>query len=1128
MIASSEEETVAGIIDRGLFTTNRQITTLLFVVGSLNTMASSSPKKTTALRGRVYVCEGTFLAGRHIQRHEYGIEELETARYDQVPQFLPRTKWPAEADQEHELRPRVYDLPEGQGWLDRWYEEEDEQVTQDRLALRERVAQDYPNLRPMPMYVNGSRWPGAGGSHVYTPTENEDGVAWLDHVAVVHGILEHTIPAGRRLRDFEMSHLIAIITYGISHTVTWLPQPWTIAGPATAENEELPPRSQAPFRESFNTAFGMEMKDGHYHGPYEDGDDGDNNNVNDENGEYDGVRNQNQQRCDNPDLLDDLEDSNSNISTNTNPSDREYREPVSLPVRFKQRITGRRYIIVPISQQGRWIMTIFDRREAQLFIFDPCMTARNERIEAAIHLWTRFWNSLNMVGHFTYFAPEVWVPPSGEDKTGMLAIHWLIMTLRNQVGPAMRRDNAEIETRDILIQSFRSDRFEIRDSSLKLPNWAPRFIASAASAETEAKRVIQIMICNELGHLYHPVMRQPAYPGRNQLGLTAAQRLHPILMTQRQRDLMKRTVDHRPPHDLIDEIAERNRRRPSFYTRYGGPQFAVARQLNFREYLENEEDLDHPEEEHLHPIRTGPRGIYYVTYRRAPVTSQRYSMAWERGPRFTADKPLRQDISMMTLEARGLKPDPIGADDLFFHPRTLRISGRPRGGHRDWALREPDPHEFGPPVARFAGIPRTLRQMLVVNVRGAGIVSRNDELGHRDYYRIYLDVGFNRNLGRSTHEFPLDRCVCRPDSPIMGSSDFSASPPPPPTPADSLGYGSEDDTLLDSSPRTPSPVVDDEPGIIGSPPLGPYSPVDFNPPPQQQRTQDAGRYYGASLDRVRVPQSPEQLPRRSPYGRLDRVQEPPQLPQQLPRPAGTWEGGWGNVPNHLQTQQLPHPSPYGNLGRVQEPQQPQQRPPYAGRPFGSSWDNVEEPQLPRQLPRPSPNENLDRVQEPQSTREPLRSAETWEGGWDNVPSPQQPQTPPPQRQYSLAISDDGLGGNDSSSDRYGGEDESNEQSTTRNKRSRTPDNDDSHIFDRRPRKRPSPDRDTTNEQEEQEEQEEEVTEFTQDPVIQDPVIQDPVRRSLFGNQSARRSIGSGTATARRTTRSMRKLGKRDN
>lgn len=102
----------------------------------------------------------------------------------------------------------------------------------------------------------------------------------------------------------------------------------------------------------------------------------------------------------------------------------------------RQRIAGRRWIVVPILQGHRqWTISLFDRKAAQLYIVDTNgqdEEARAGRIRATFGLWVAWWNWIGFPHSFTYFAVPV-TKSAAPDDSGLACMSWMIQNLRNCV-----------------------------------------------------------------------------------------------------------------------------------------------------------------------------------------------------------------------------------------------------------------------------------------------------------------------------------------------------------------------------------------------------------------------------------------------------------------------------------------------------------------------------------------------------------------------------------------------------------------------------------------------------------------------------------------------------------------------
>lgn len=268
-----------------------------------------------------------------------------------------------------------------------------------------------------------------------------EGSIWQDHVAILHGVLRSTLKTRSWLDDDDMIELLNCVSYGMNQSTLYL-HPWMILGPPRTNGGAVP---NMPFQRSWIDQFGMEMIDGSY----------------------------------------------------------QYGIPLDDdPFKNKMRLDmlGRRWLVAPISQfEAHWIVTIFDRQRGQLYIFDTAGFSRDKRIEAAVQLWARFWNALDMPFHFEYFVPEVTEQASGWE-CGMLCVHWVAMTLRNRVGVRMLASDVSIPVDDFAMfhRSFPND-LPLTDSSLYIPDWMPINCGTVGSGLDAVLRHTQVLICNELG-----------------------------------------------------------------------------------------------------------------------------------------------------------------------------------------------------------------------------------------------------------------------------------------------------------------------------------------------------------------------------------------------------------------------------------------------------------------------------------------------------------------------------------------------------------------------------------------------------------------------------------------------------
>lgn len=166
-----------------------------------------------------------------------------------------------------------------------------------------------------------------------------------------------------------------------------------------------------------------------------------------------------------------------------------------------KRMLGRRWIAVPINQSfEHWFMTLFDRKAGQLFIFDSFRPNREDRIEAATHMWAKFWREMGLPWHFQYFVAPV-EQQSQDWECGLLAVAWVIAALRDRAGGTrFLATDQSVPAHDITM--YHTDvphPYPKQDSSIPLPDWLPPECNSANDGVDAVRRMFQIIIANELG-----------------------------------------------------------------------------------------------------------------------------------------------------------------------------------------------------------------------------------------------------------------------------------------------------------------------------------------------------------------------------------------------------------------------------------------------------------------------------------------------------------------------------------------------------------------------------------------------------------------------------------------------------
>lgn len=326
-----------------------------------------------------------------------------------------------------------------------------------------------------------------------------DECPWLTHLAITHGLFHRTLQNGKSLNINEMTALVRMITYGIFDSTTFF-EPWGVTGVPDKTGARVNPNT---FEEMWSPIWCMNWKTGRF----------------------------------GQDII--------NQGTEW----------------VKERLWSRRWVIVPIVYGGlQWGMTIFDRLEGQLYIFD-CGDdkLKTERVKSAIQFWVTFLNMIGQPSHFRYFVPNVTKQLHYNDSA-LLCISWLMEVLRNQVGRPMSSsdegvDQVNFEFPDLPVPADVAESFT---SSLYLRDWVPEGCATGKSRLMAVRRVLRVMLANELGLRDHDVMTKQ-YQNQTRLGppiLPSAFKL----LTEAGEDLYN---------------ANGRMAKSKYFTGHGGPQFAL-------------------------------------------------------------------------------------------------------------------------------------------------------------------------------------------------------------------------------------------------------------------------------------------------------------------------------------------------------------------------------------------------------------------------------------------------------------------------------------------------------------------------------------------------------------------------
>lgn len=295
----------------------------------------------------------------------------------------------------------------------------------------------------------------------------------------------------------------------------------------------------------------------------------------------------------------------------------EFQEPGSDEQYYQRRMYGRRWVVVPVlCGEEQWIMTIFDRCQGHLYIFD-CGDgpSRSERIEACVHLWARFWNWLHLPWDFQYFVPGVTKQTNARDS-GLISIVWLMSVLHDQVGETMSADDATAQRADVVMGDANLG-VEMEPGDLCLGDWLPDGCKLAYGGLMAVRRIVMAMISNELGLMRHEVLTKVF---RNSNGRLPA--VVPSALT-----LLRNTATQLAAHDstLATEL---------FWTAQGGPQFALAQQTVAGPYQHDAPRRHRPHtQQRRFRVETNPAALS-----RRPAQAVR----WPAGVPFTAEDPVKR------------------------------------------------------------------------------------------------------------------------------------------------------------------------------------------------------------------------------------------------------------------------------------------------------------------------------------------------------------------------------------------------------------------------------------------------------------------------------------------------------
>ncbi|TWU71657.1 hypothetical protein ED733_003228 [Metarhizium rileyi] len=427
---------------------------------------------------------------------------------------------PNEEVQDHEQQPqflpRVY-----------WPGEREARRSQIQTALNVNIVWDdpaaveelsrnaleiYPSLIPMMPY--GTERP----MSVYSEDVKYDGCQWPAHLAVAHNLFHKTLNYGKNLNIMEMMVLVRMVTYGIFNSTTFFP-------PFTVGNADSMPGSGLNFGALGQATWPRMHRE---------------------------------------------------------PGDLTHSSRDECIKWSKQRLWTKRWVILPMMYPGlQWGMTIFDRLKGQLFIFD-CgdEESKDRRVESAIKVWVEFLHDLGQPYTFLYFVPPV-TKQLYTRHSGLLCVTWLMEVLRNQVGKPMTSRDDNVRKKKVTARNYHgagseTEREHVYISSLPLRDWAPMNCTNANAKMMAVRRILRVMLANELGLRNHVVMTQiyKERGGPEAADLPSAWRF----LTENAREL----------HNNQGLV-----RKKDFFTGHGGPQYALPMRKSILRY-DNEAPRRHP------------------------------------------------------------------------------------------------------------------------------------------------------------------------------------------------------------------------------------------------------------------------------------------------------------------------------------------------------------------------------------------------------------------------------------------------------------------------------------------------------------------------------------------------------
>ncbi|KAI9163103.1 hypothetical protein HJFPF1_04701 [Paramyrothecium foliicola] len=489
----------------------------------------------------------------------------------QLPQFLPRSSWP--------------NPPISHTNLPTFNARINFDNAAQAAALHQNVNNHYGHLQPMlPFQASGN-------------AQRYRGSEWKSHVAILNELLRRTLPSKASLGEAEVVSLMNICSYGMYDVASFL-IPWRLSVPGGAPQPSQPGPAPAASRTTragrnlrgaaastpvsnrpaqipavvhrFYDAFQMDLGEGTFH-------------------------------------------------TRTTVPAAQERQAMT------RSLEGRRWVVAPVKHgDSVWSMTIFDRANAELYIFDCLEGNREERVEAIVHMWMRFWNWLGFAKSFQYFVPTA-QRAAVPSASGYRSILWLFENLRNQVGEpiqvATSNGNPLMPRKDIIVVS-QMPRPGINDSGMYIHDALPNTFDSPSNSWVIVARMFNVLLANELGLYGHNDLR-----GGNNNTLQSLYRVGSAIAAG----------SSIPLND--------------YFTASGGPQFVAQKGHSFGPY-----DANHARAFHLAAAPQGGITIANSSQIYAVPFNQTQAVMWPNGPSYTQAAPVNRAPAISGVVPTNIQP----------------------------------------------------------------------------------------------------------------------------------------------------------------------------------------------------------------------------------------------------------------------------------------------------------------------------------------------------------------------------------------------------------------------------------------------------------------------------------------